>query len=445
MRAYDVIKRKRDGAELSPEEIGFIIDGIGTGAVPDYQVSAFLMAVFLRGMTGAETVSLTMSMLKSGAVLDIGGTAEPIIDKHSTGGVGDKVSIILAPLMAAMGTKVPMIAGRGLGHTGGTIDKLHSIPGLRTDLSIEEFTANVKSIGMGIMEQSPEIAPADRRLYQLRDVTATVESIPLIASSIMSKKLAEGIRGLVLDVKVGSGAFIKDLPQARLLANTMINIGKSMGVRTVAILTDMDQPLGRTVGNSLEIKECISALQGKGAKDLMEVTLTFAAWMLNLSDSISEELPTTKLNEFTTRNYRHEAMEYIDKGDAMRKFLEFVDAQSGDPDAIMKPLSLPRAEHMKSIDAPATGILREMNAYAVGTSAMLLGAGRRTAKDEIDPAVGIVINKKVGEQVKAGEPIAILHYNDDAALGEAEATLMAGIEIGDREKPARPTIIETIV
>ena len=444
MRTYDIIKKKRDGGELSPEEIGFIVSGIGSGAVPDYQASAFLMAVFLRGMTDPETVAMTESMLRTGKTLEFGDASVPIVDKHSTGGVGDKTSIILAPLMASMGTKVPMIAGRGLGHTGGTIDKLHAIPGFRTDLSADEFSGIVRDIGVAIAEQGSEIAPVDRTLYRLRDVTATVESIPLIASSIMSKKLSEGLRGLVLDVKVGSGSFTKDIQSARTLAHTMVKIGKAMGVRTVAVITDMDQPLGRTVGNSLEIKECLGALKGKGAPDLMEVTLMLAAWMLSLSDAISEDYDTVMLNEFTTRNYKHEAMEFIEKGDALHKFLEMVDAQGGDVDAVMVHSALPGAAHTKAIPAPKDGILRALDAEAVGTAARLLGAGRMRAEDEIDLAAGIVINRKVGETLREGEPIAILHYNDGAALSDAEEVFISGIEIGDREKPPRPAVIESI-
>ncbi len=444
MHTYDIIKKKRDGGELSHEEIAFIIGGIATGLVPDYQASAFLMAVFLRGMTDPETVAMTEAMVRSGRTLEFGDAATPIVDKHSTGGVGDKTSIILAPLMAAMGTKVPMIAGRGLGHTGGTIDKLHAIPGFRTDLSADEFSAIVGDIGVAIAEQGPEIAPADRVLYRLRDVTATVESIPLIASSIMSKKLSEGLRGLVLDVKVGSGAFTKDLQSARSLAHTMVKIGNAMGVRTVAVITDMDQPLGRTVGNSLEIKEAISALKGKGAPDLMEVTLILAASMLSLSDAITEECPTARLTDFTTRGYKHEAMEFIEKGDALKKFLEMVDAQGGDVDAVMGRSALPGAAFTKVVPAPRDGILRALDAEAVGTAARLLGAGRMRAEDEIDLAAGIVINRKVGETVREGEPLAILHYNDGAALAEAEEAFVSGIEIGEREKPPRPAVIESI-
>lgn len=445
MRAYEIIRKKRDGEELSKEEISFFINGVVREEVPDYQASAFLMAVYLKGMTDAETVALTEAMLRSGKVLDLGDVTGVKVDKHSTGGVGDKPSIILAPVMAAMGVKVPMIAGRGLGHTGGTLDKLESIPGLRTDLSEEEFRENLKEVGFSIMGQTGELAPADRKLYGLRDVTATEESVPLIASSIMSKKLAEGAGGLVLDVKTGSGAFMKTHEEARALARAMVNIGNSMGVRTMALVTDMSEPLGRTVGNALEIKECISALRGKGAKDLMDLTLTLIAWMLNMADSLSEETPLGMMSPQTLNKYKNEALDFIEKGDAFKKFVEFVDAQHGDPEAAFAPASLPKAPLSREIKAERDGFVKRLDALAVGTASMLLGAGRSRAGEAIDPGAGIILNKKVGEPVKAGEQIAALYASDEGLFRDAEEAFLSGFETGDREPARRALVREAIL
>lgn len=444
MRAYDIIRKKRDGGELSAAEIDFFINGVSKGSIPDYQASAFLMAVFMRGMSPDETVSLTRAMLGSGTRLDTSGIKGVKLDKHSTGGVGDKTSIILAPLAASMGVKVPMVSGRALGHTGGTLDKLESIAGLRTDLSPEESMENLRDPGLFITGQTGSLVPADRELYALRDVTATVESVPLIAASIMSKKLAEGIDGLVLDVKTGAGAFMKGLADARALARTMVDLGNSMGVRTVALVTDMDQPLGKTVGNSLEVKECISALSGKGAPDLMELTLTLNAWMLNLNDSISEEVEPKPLSGFAMKNYQHEAMEYIEKGDALRKLAEFIDAQGGDPEVAFKPNLLPSARGTAQIKSETTGHIRKLNAEAVGTASMLLGAGREKAGDSIDPAAGIILNKKVGDPVQEGEPLAMFHFNEDRHLKDAEEAFRSGLETGGYETARRPIVLEVI-
>lgn len=441
MRASDIIRKKRNGGELTAEEISFVL----SPEVPDYQVSAFLMAVCINGMTADETVSLTRAMISSGKRVDLSSVTGTKVDKHSTGGVGDKTSIIIAPLVASMGVKVPMMAGRGLGHTGGTIDKLLSIPGLRTDLSVEEFARAVEEVGFAIIEPSEEVAPADRRLYALRDVTATVESIPLIASSIMSKKLSEGIQGLLLDVKTGAGAFMKSLEDARTLARTMVDIGNSMGVLTVALVTDMEQPLGKTVGNSLEIKECISALRGRGAPDLMELSLTLTAWLLNLADAISEETPLKKLREDTLRKYKHEAMDFIEKGDAFKKFVDFVDAQHGDPEAAFSPNLLPHAPLTRYVNAPDEGVIRRLDAEAVGTASMLLGAGRRKAHDDIDAASGIILNNKSGDFVRKGEPVAMFHFRDEALFKLAEEAFLSGLEIGRRETAKRPLLWEVVI
>lgn len=444
MRAQDIIRKKRDGGELSEQEIEFLIRGVASGDVPDYQAAAFLMAVYFQGATDEETVALTKAMMHSGQVLDLGDVKSPRVDKHSTGGVGDKPSIILAPLLAAMDVKVPMVSGRGLGHTGGTLDKLESIPGMKTALSIEEFKATLNSVGAAMMGQTGQMVPADRKLYALRDVTATVESIPLIASSIMSKKLAEDIEGLVLDVKTGAGAFMQSLEDARRLARTMVRIGSSMGVKTVALITSMEQPLGRTVGNALEIKECITALKGKWSEDLKALILTLAAWMLNVGDCVSEEVDVRPMKDFALRSQKHDAMEYIERGDAFKKFVELVDAQGGNPEVAFKPNMLPTASRTKPVLSPSEGFIRKLNARAVGEASMLLGAGRSRMEDSIDPASGIILNRKVGDSVRAGEPVAMLHYNDDAALAQAEEAFLSALEIGKQEAGVSPLIMETI-
>ena len=445
MRTVDILRRKRDGEALAKEEIEYFVKGAVSGSIPDYQISAFLMAVYQRGMTMDETVELTRAMMNSGKTLDIRMVTGIKVDKHSTGGVGDKTSIVLAPLLAVMGVKVPMIAGRGLGHTGGTLDKLASIPGMRTDLSFDEIIRQLESIGCVIAGQTEDLVPADRIFYSLRDVTATVESLPLIASSIMSKKLAEGVEGLVVDVKTGSGAFMKDLESARRLGRMLVDIGNAMGVRTAAVISTMDEPLGRCVGNALEIKECISAMRGKGAPDLMELIYNLAAWMLNLTDAVGEEAPPMMLNDMAFRNYKHEVMEFLDKGDAYKRFAELVDAQGGDPEVVFQPNLIPVAKNIKSIMAPASGYVRRLDAYHIGTASMLLGAGRMKAEDSIDLTSGIVLNKKVGDKVLAGEPVAMLHYNDGASLREAEEAFMASLEIGERDIAKRPLVIETIM
>jgi pyrimidine-nucleoside phosphorylase len=445
MRAYDLIRKKRDGGPLTKEEIGFLVDGVVKGEIPDYQASAFLMAVCLKGMDDAETVHLTEAMLRSGQVLDLADISGTKVDKHSTGGVGDKTSIILAPLMAAMGVKVPMISGRGLGHTGGTLDKLESIPGLRTDLSVEEFKRNLKEVGFSIMGQTRELAPADRKLYALRDATATVESIPLIAASIMSKKLAEGAEGLVLDVKVGSGAFMKDLESARALARTMVNIGSSMGVKTMALITDMDEPLGKTVGNALEIKECLSALRGTWAQDLKEVTMSLAAWMLSMADALSEDMPVREMGSQTKKKYIEEAMDFIEKGDAFKKFVEFVDAQHGDPEAVFRPAELPQAKETRQVLSESEGYVKRIDAEAVGRASMLLGAGRTHAEDTIDPAAGIILIRKSGDYVKEGEPLAMFHYGDKGQLDEATGAFLSALEITAKEPALRKRIVHEVV
>ncbi|MEW6001284.1 MAG: thymidine phosphorylase [Nitrospirota bacterium] len=444
MRAVDIIRKKRDGGKLTKNELSFFIDGYLRNEVPDYQMSSFLMAVYFSGMNDEETVALTEVMLSSGVVLDLKDIKSIKIGKHSTGGVGDKVSIILAPVVAAAGIKVPKISGRGLGHTGGTIDKLASIPGLRTNIPLSKFRENLETIGFSIMEQTEEMAPADKELYALRDATATIESISLVASSIMSKKLSEGTDGLVLDVKTGSGAFMKNLEDARKLAQLMVKIGNSEGVRTVALITDMNEPLGKAVGNSLEIKECILGLRGRCEPDLMEIVLTLSAWMLYLADRISEDMETQMLNGHLLKRYKDEVVGYINNGNALKKFIEFVDAQHGNPEAVFNLSLLPSAKHIKPVKAPRDGFITRLDAWAVGQASVLLGAGRETMVDDIDHAAGIILNRKSGDHVTEGDAIAVLHTNDDSRIKEAEEIFLSGVEIGDRAPAPRKLIREIV-
>lgn len=448
MRAYEIIRKKRDGLELSEAELSFLISRYISGEIPDYQISAFLMADFFRGMTEKETVALTKIMRDSGVVLDLSAIDGPKIDKHSTGGVGDKPSIILAPLLAAAGLIVPMVCGRGLGHTGGTLDKLEAIPGFRTDLSIAEFSQNLRNIGAAIMGQTKELDPADRKLYALRDATATVESIPLIASSIMSKKLAEGIDGLVLDVKTGSGAFMKNIADARNLAKTMVNLGNSFGVKTVAVITDMDQPLGNAIGNSLEIKECISALHGSWPEDLKELTLTLGAWMIKTAKMVSGftfKLDGKDINfNEGIEDCKKGLMRLIQDGSAFNKFIAMVDAQHGNPTSLTRQELLPVAKSIKRITTGKEGFIQRIDAEKTGISSMLLGAGRQKIDDPIDPAVGIILSKKAGDTIKYGEQIAIFHYNSEATLKEAEEIFLSGLDIVP-DKPQKKDIVIEII
>jgi len=395
---YELIHSKRDGAALAPADIAALVDGFTRGEIPEYQMSAFCMAVFFRGMDVVETRALTEAMLRSGDVLDLSDIPGAKIDKHSTGGVGDKVSLALAPLAAACGVKVPMISGRGLGHTGGTLDKLESIPGFRVDLPIDRFRALVREVGACLIGQTARLAPADRKLYALRDVTATVESIPLISASIMSKKLAEGIDGLVLDVKVGAGAFMKTLPDARALAASLAGIGRAMGKRVTALLTAMDQPLGCAVGNALEVVETVELLRGGGPADLRAVTVELTAEMLLLA-GVAADLPAARA-----------AVEgAIRDGRGLDKLAEIVRAQGGDPEAVRDPGRLPRAPRRYEVPAPAAGFVAAVDGEAVGLAAMALGAGRARVEDRVDPAVGLEVLKKVGDPVERGEPLCRVH------------------------------------
>ncbi len=445
MRACDIIKKKREGLELADKELSYMIRGYVSGQIPDYQISAMLMAVLFKGMTGEETLSLTKLMLDSGSRIDLSGIPGPNIDKHSTGGVGDKTSIILAPLLAAAGITVPMVAGRGLGHTGGTLDKLEAIPGFRTSLSVPEFIKNLRDIGVSIIGQTGEIAPADKKLYALRDVTATIDSIPLIASSIMSKKLAEGIDGLVLDVKAGSGAFMKTIEDARKLAETMVGIGNSAGKKTVALITDMDQPIGKTVGNSLEVKECISALRGKWQDDLKELTLSLGAWMIEVAaKTVGFTFRCEGRDLANLEEYRTGLASLIENGGAFKKFVEMVSAQGGDPETVFKPALLPSARLMKQVAAGASGYIRRMDAGKIGMASMLLGAGRERITDSIDYSAGIILNRKTGDYVRSGEQVAMLYYNNERNLEEAEEIFLGGVEIGPQKPEHRKVVLEVI-
>ena len=429
MRAVDVIQRKRDGHELAPADIAAFIEGYTSGAIPDYQASAFAMAVYFKGMTAAETVALTRAMMETGEVLDLRDLPGPKVDKHSTGGVGDKTSLILAPLAAACGVFVPMISGRGLGHTGGTLDKLEAIPGFRVDLSLDEFRAVLRKSRLGLIGQTPEIAPADRKLYALRDVTSTVESQPLIAASIMSKKMAEGIDALILDVKTGDGAFMKSFDDSRALAQAMVDIGRGMGKKVAALITDMDQPLGRAVGNALEVAESVETLRGRGPKDLEDLSVELAAWMLSLAGA-APSLDAA----------RAKVRDALRSGAGLAKFREVIELQGGDAGVVEDPSRLPAARETVDLPAGATGRVAGIACRAVGQAAMLLGAGRETVDSRIDPAVGLVLHKKVGDPVESGEPLLTLHVNDRRRLDESLALLKGAIRIAPEAATPGPLI-----
>jgi pyrimidine-nucleoside phosphorylase len=416
--AYQTIQRKRDGEELSPGELTEFFQEYAEGRLPDYQMAAFLMAVFFRGLAPAELAALVEVMLRSGAVMELGDLPGTKVDKHSTGGVGDKVSLILAPLVASLGVPVPMMSGRGLGHTGGTLDKLESIPGFRTDLTLPEFRTLLERHGCALIGQTGEIAPLDRRLYALRDVTGTVESIPLIASSIMSKKVAEGIDALVLDVKTGGGAFISELERGLELARTMIAIGKEYGREVVALVTAMDRPLGFAVGNALEMEESILAFQGEGPADLREVTLALAAEMLVLG-GVAANLDDA----------RAAAAAALDDGRALEKMREIVDAQGGNPAVLDDPALLPQAPVRRILEAPARGFVTRIDARAIGQAAVALGAGRATLGSTIDPAVGFHITAKPGDEVGAGTALATIHARTPEDAERARAALQRAITI----------------
>jgi pyrimidine-nucleoside phosphorylase len=430
VNAYRLIQRKRDGEELAAAELLAFFQAYATGEVADYQVSAFLMAVYYRGLSAGELSALVQAMLESGARVDLTAVPGVKVDKHSTGGVGDKVSLVLAPLVASLGVPVPMMSGRGLGHTGGTVDKLESIPGFRVDLSLERFRAQLQRVGCALITQTAEIVPLDRRLYALRDVTATVESIPLIAASIMSKKLAEGIDALVLDVKLGSGAFVPDRARAEQLARTMIGIGAAHGRRVVALLTAMDRPLGTAVGNALEVAESIAVLRGGGPADVREVTLRLAAEMLVLGGRAPDGDAAYAL-----------AADALADGRALEKLREVVAAQDGDARVVDEPERLPRAPVQHELVADAAGIATRFDVRAIGIAAVELGAGRRMLGAAIDAGVGFEIDVKPGDEVSAGSRLATVHAASTDAAVQAAAALRAAIVIArDAAVPPLPLV-----
>jgi pyrimidine-nucleoside phosphorylase/thymidine phosphorylase len=433
LRAVDVIQRKRDGHALSPDEIRFFVDAYTRGVIPDYQAAALAMAIFFRGMSADETLTLTEAMMRTGEVLDLSDVPGTKVDKHSTGGVGDKTSLVLGPLAAACGVSVPMISGRGLAHTGGTLDKLESIPGFRVNLSLKEFRGVLTRCGLAFIGQTPEIAPTDRKLYALRDVTATVESRPLIAASIMSKKMAEGIDALVLDVKTGDGAFMQKEADARALAETMLTIGRGMGKRVAALITDMEQPLGRTVGNALEVVESVETLKGRGPRDLEALSVELAAWMVHLGGASAD-----------LEEARHRVRAALASGAGLRKLQEVIEVQGGDPRIADDPGRLPRAAETVPVPAPADGRVAAIACRAVGHAAMLLGAGRETVDSRIDAAVGLVIEKKVGDLVVHGEPLATVHVNDRTGLEEALQMVGQAFRIAPEAPPARPLVRQVL-
>ena len=434
MRAYDLIRKKRDGGVLQPAELEFLVQGATDGSVADEQLAAFLMAVFFRGLDPVlELPAWLEAMLRSGQVLDLSRIPGRKVDKHSTGGVGDKISLPLAPLAAVCGVRVPMVSGRGLGHTGGTLDKLESIPGFRVDLPIERFVQLVESLGLCLIGQTAEIAPADRKLYALRDATATVESVPLIASSILSKKLAEGIDALVLDVKVGSGAFMKSLPDARLLARTLIDLCRGMGRRCTALLTAMDAPLGFAVGNAVEVAESIEVLRGGGPDDVRELTLQLGVEMLLLGEA-APDVPTA----------RQRLEDALADGSALRRFAQIVEAQGGDPGVVEDPRRLPRPVAVREVRLDRGGVLAALDAEQVGMAAVELGAGRARKEDRVDPAAGVLLRKRRGDEVRAGEVLAELHAADAARLDAGEARLRAAVILSDEPPLAQPLMLERL-
>jgi pyrimidine-nucleoside phosphorylase len=433
VRPYELIKAKRDGLVLEPADIRAFIAGYTRGDIPDYQMSAMCMAIFFRGLTPPELAAWAQAMLESGEVLDLSDVPGLKVDKHSTGGVGDKVSLSLAPLAAACGVPVPMISGRGLGHTGGTLDKLESIPGFRVDLGVADYRRLVREVGACLIGQTATLAPADKKLYALRDVTATVDCIPLIASSIMSKKLAEGIDALVLDVKVGSGAFMKTLDDARTLARTMIAIGAQMKRKVTALLTDMDQPLGRAVGNALEVEEAVQLLRGEAPRDFTEVTLELTAEMLVLGKKARD------LGEA-----RGKLLAAIADGRALQKLKEIVKAQGGDPRAIDDLSRLPRARATADVAADRDGFVARIDSEAIGLAAMALGAGREKVDSAIDPGVGFTLLKKVGDPVTRGEPMVRVHYNAETRLNDVSARVARAYRIDASAPMTRPLIVERL-
>ena len=433
-RAIDVIRKKRDGIELSQAEIEGLVNAYTNADIPDYQVSAWLMAVVLKGMTRPETAALTDAMLHSGDVLDLSSLPAKKVDKHSTGGVGDKTSLVLAPVAAAAGVSVPMISGRGLGHTGGTLDKLEAIPGFNVNLPLAEFRRVLEVCGCAMIGQTAEIAPADRKLYALRDVTGTVESPYLICASIMSKKLAEGIDALVLDVKAGSGAFMKSEKDAAFLAELMVETGERMGKQVVALITDMDQPLGNMIGNALEVVEVVELLRGGGPEDLRDLCLELAGWMLHLGGAAK-----------TVAEGKQQSAQLISSGKALGKFRQMVELQGGDSRVIDDAKRLPQAQHTMPVTSAKAGYVGSIQCEQVGTACVILGGGRERKEDSVDPAVGIVLHKKVGDSVAAGEPVATIYYNAEAKATRARQLIEASYVVKDSAPTTKRPLIHRVI
>ena len=419
MRVYDLIQKKKNGEELTPAELEFLVQGYTNGAIPDYQMSAFAMAVYFQSMTAAETAALTDAMARSGDTVDLSCFGDLSVDKHSTGGVGDKTTLIVAPIVASLGCKVAKMSGRGLGHTGGTVDKLEAIPGYKTTLTGEEFLNQVSEIGVAVIGQSGNLAPADKKLYALRDVTATVDSIPLIASSIMSKKLAAGSHSIVLDVKFGSGAFMKTEEDAAALARAMVDIGTECGRNVSAVLTNMDIPLGCGIGNALEVEEAMEVLRGEGPEDLRTVSVVLASHMVSLSLGITVEEAKSRVEDA------------LDSGRALNTFRRWITAQGGDGAVCDDPSVMKRSSIIREVRAPRDGYITHMNTEKIGEAAVVLGAGRTRKEDDIDPAAGLRILKKTGDFVQAGDVLAYLHTESEKAFREGESRYLDAIEFGE--------------
>jgi pyrimidine-nucleoside phosphorylase len=430
IRPAELIERKRDGGELEPGELAELVLAYTRGDVPDYQLAAFLMAVYFRGLSEAETFSLTDAMVRSGETLDLrAALGRRVVDKHSTGGVGDKTTLAVGPVVAACGVPFGKMSGRGLGHTGGTLDKLESIPGFRVELTTEEFVAQVKELGLAIVGQTADLVPADKKLYGLRDVTATVDNVSLIAASIMSKKIASGADAIVLDVKVGDGAFMKSLDDARALAREMLALGRRAGREVVCVLTDMDQPLGQAVGNALEVREALATLRGEGPPDFAELVLDAAAHLLALSDL-----------EIGRDEARARAERTVADGSAVAAYERWIRAQGGDPSED----ALPKAPLIREVFSPREGCVTRLAALPVGVAALHLGAGRREKDEAVDHAVGIVCRRKRGDAVERGEPLAEIHARDEASATEAGRAVLAAYELGDEPPERRPIVLDTI-
>jgi len=430
IRPAEVIQRKRDGAELAPDELAELVLAYARGEVPDYQLAAFCMAVYFRGLSDAETFALTDAMVRSGETIDLGARiGRRVVDKHSTGGVGDKTTLAVGPIVAACGVPFGKMSGRGLGHTGGTLDKLESIPGFRVELTTDELVAQVREIGLAIVGQTADLVPADKKLYALRDVTATVDQVSLIAASIMSKKIAAGADAIVLDVKVGDGAFMKTLDEARTLAEAMRELGRRAGRDVVCVLTDMDQPLGRAVGNALEVREALATLRGEGPADFSELVLDASAHLLALSDLGVDRVEA-----------RRRAEQAVADGSAVAAFERWVRAQGGDPD----PEALPKAPLIREVLAPRDGYVARLAALPIGLAALHLGAGRRTKEDPIDHSVGVVCHRKRGDAVEHGETLAEIHARDEETAREAADAVLAAYELADEPPAARPIVLDTL-